>query len=110
MTISYTEYKKAKDSIKPYRPGESFLKIRFGYSNILVMPYKDGVKFLEVLEAAEAMTSEYSDTRITPLNKESVRIEIMSKEEYGQIKLCGLLDCSLSELIEAEASFQSKTN
>lgn len=81
---------------------EPYIKICIDYSNIFVVPYKDGIKMIEALRDAERMSSNYLDATIEPVTTDNLKIEILSKEQYNRHKLCTLLNCSMSDLIDAE--------
>lgn len=80
----------------------NLMKITFGYDNIIVLPYKDGIKLLECLERAEQFCRDktYEDVVIKPIKKNGITSCAMSFDEYSKYKIAMLLNINYKELDE----------
>lgn len=91
---------KSEPKIEPVK--SSKMVIRLGYSDVLVLDYKDGIKFIESLEKAEHLEEGYSHSNkgtIQPFKKGNLTFETMSGKEYEDRKMAGLLDLSYEQFI-----------
>ena len=81
-----------KEARKKREP--NYLKIKFGYDSIWVLPYKEGMLFLQAMELAEVYdTSNYNNPVIRGINKGEGYPEttILSREQYLMCKVAHLL-------------------
>lgn len=91
------DYAEALKEIRAKKPVDNYLVIKFGYDANLVLPYKDGLAFIESLKNAEQFDRAYTPTRIDQFNRTCMEITVMSREEYEQYKLSMLLGITLEE-------------
>ena len=94
---------KSEPKIEPVK--SSKLVIRLGYSDVLVLDYKDGMKFIESLEKAEHLDESYSSSSkgsIQPFKKGNLTFETMSGKEYEDRKMAGLLGLTYEQFINPE--------
>jgi len=93
MSLTISDYQAALKKI-PKDPKESYLLISFRYSVNFVLPYKQGIAFMEALEGAMVYESSYSSPpKYQPINEE-VTINTMSVENINDIKVAKLLNIS----------------
>lgn len=86
-----------------YKPDQNMAQV---YVNIpwqyaLVLPYEDALKLMASLERAELLTSKtYGSDVVTshPLGKEEIKMSLMSKQAYTNIKVAELLGLSHEQL------------
>jgi len=63
------------------------------------------VKFMETLEKAEQLEDSYSSNlkgTIKPIQKDTIRFELMSAKEYEDRKIAGLLNLSYDQYMNPE--------
>ena len=79
---------------------DNFMEVMFSYSN-LILPYEDGIKFMESLRNAEQKISpdggDYDDFIIVPI-KEKPSTKPISQKEYLDMKMAHLLGVTVKEL------------
>lgn len=106
--MTYEEAKKAFTAIKPK---DNYMLVRIGYDKEVVLPYKDGVNLLNCFASAEQLVDRWGDKcRIIGFDAEYLRFEVLSSNQYRQIKMAQLLGISLNsiqEMEKAEASSNS---
>ena len=94
---------KSEPKIEPVK--SSKIVIRLGYSDVLILDYKDGMKFIESLEKAEHLEEGYSSTdkgTIKPFKKGNLTFETMSGKEYEDRKMAGLLGLTYDNYVNPE--------
>ncbi len=71
----------------------NYIRIKFGWSEEIVVPYKAGVAFMESLELAEKINNE----RVTP---EDIQIttKIISHQQYTDMKKSYLLGATVDTI------------
>lgn len=97
------EYKEALSKAQATTPKQNYMVVKLGYSNNLVLPYKDGVKFLDAMANAEQIYESYSEQhRIAEVERGSITTNIMSHDEYVRFKVAALLGVSPDEVKNSE--------
>ena len=97
------EYKEALSKAQVTTPKQNYMVVRLSYSNNLVLPYKDGVKFLDAMTNAEQLYEPYSEQhRIAEVERGSITTNIMSHDEYVRFKVAALLGVSPDEVKNSE--------
>lgn len=92
------DFEEARKKVAAKKVPGNYLKIRLDYSTTIVLPYKDGLAFLQAFEHAEEMNDrDFKHTRIVPL-RERFHTEILSATEYQAYKMAALLDQSPAEI------------
>ena len=91
------EYKEALKKVQTSKNKANFMLIEVNWNNKIVLPYKDGLVYLNALINAESY-SDSGDIRIGGFNREDIVCRIISNEEYEQIKIANLLNISLSDV------------
>ena len=95
------DYEEAKKKAQAEKPKDNFIVIHL--DGKLVLPYKDGMKFLESLANAEKLPRYYSDKQyITPLEREDYSSTSMSRQEYDRYKIAALLNVSYDDVKQME--------
>ena len=101
------DYQEALKKIQVKKVKENFLLITFSYDLKLVLPYKDGVAFLNALANAEQLHDPYQKQHnIAELDRSKIAISPMSHEEYERYKIAALLNISVEEV----KNFSNHTN
>lgn len=96
------QFENAKKKIAADKPKENYLRIKLGYDNILVLPYKDGVKFIEALSHAQRIEGDYGrHKRMIPLEKGMIEISPFSASEFTRYQMATLLDISVDDIPES---------
>lgn len=101
------DYEEAKKLVAKSTKKENYLRITLTYGNSIVMPYKDGIQFLNSLASAEKYVEEWdsnvrkTNNKIVALNKDVFGITILSSAEYEKIKIAQLLGVSVDDLPES---------
>lgn len=90
--------KKVKEANK--NKGSNLMLIEFQWAFKVVLPYADGLAFMDSLKNAELIDSTHDDEkiRIMAFPRDKVTITVMSQEEYDQIKMAELLQVKLSDI------------
>lgn len=98
---SLEEYKQAAKAVRASKPKENLMVITLSYSMQMVLPYSQGVALLAALENAEVLSEQYQRPKtITGMDRDQVKVTVMSRSEYEQIKIANLLNVSLEEVQE----------
>ena len=101
-------YENAVKQVRAAKKPESYLSIRFGYSDRIVVPHKAALVLLDALATAEHYTGHYGKSPcLKQLDSDSLQVEAMSQSQYEDIKVAQLLNISLEDLKEAKK--QSET-
>lgn len=93
------EYAEALKKVQSQKPKENYLVIKLDYNTRLVLPYKDGIVFLEACKNAEQILNPHLEPRIVGV-QQAFSTEIMSADEYQAHKIAALLQISVSEAKE----------
>ena len=68
-----------------------YIEIKFGYSCNLVLPYDQGVKTLDLINAAEERIYKHSEYVIREFDAKDVEIRLISQADYTEAKTKALL-------------------
>lgn len=97
------DYAEALKKTTADKTKENFMLINFSYDKKVVLPYKDGVAFMQALSHAELLTEGYNEpTNIAGLDRDAVTSRVMSHAEYIRIKVATLLGIKLDEVLQYE--------
>lgn len=95
------DYTAALKKVRAEKPAENFMVLEFGYDNKIVVAHKDGVTVLAALASAEKLKESYGENpRISDLEREFVKFQHLSVQEYQRIKVATLLGISPNEVKE----------
>lgn len=77
----------------------NYMQIEYGWGNIYILPYLDGVAIQKHLINAESLnTDEYSFHKITPIVKDnSPKFTVISQQDYLKLKMRTLLKLTAPE-------------
>ena len=82
-------------------PKKNFLLVEFYWDKTIVLPYEDGIKFMESLRFMETYSSTHGEIKkILPVSSEEgpqVKTTILSQEEYLALKMNALLNVETRE-------------
>ena len=93
------KYKAAAKRVSAAKPSENFMVVQISYDTKLVLSHKAGLALITALENAELFKGSYSDKcRIIPIECDAISIQLMSLQEYQQIKIANILDVSLKDI------------
>lgn len=94
--MNYAEALKKAQSIKT---SDCYWVIELSYDNKIVLPHKAGVGFIDSLAQAEVLKDRYSEQHgIAPVDRSAIAIRQMSRIEYEQYKIAGLLLLTIEEV------------
>lgn len=97
------KYVDALKKVQAKKTRENFMAIKLGYDHTLLLPYKDGVAFMNSLSSAERLIDAYGKpARIQEYNRDAISFTIMSGIDYERHKIAALLNVTLEEVIAAE--------
>lgn len=93
------EYKEALEKVQGTTLKENYMVVSLGYSNKLVLPYKDGVTLMATMTKAEQLHESYNEQhRISEIERGTVTSVVMSHDEYTRFKIAALLGISPDEV------------
>jgi hypothetical protein len=90
-------YQEALKKVQANKNKDNFMLIEVNWDNKILLPYKDGLVYLNSLINAESY-SDSGDVRIGGIKQHDITCRIMSNEEYEQIKIANLLSISLADV------------
>lgn len=94
-------YEDAVKRVKTAKPKDNYIIINFGYDTKIVFPYKEGITVLASLVNAERLKEPYNEPhRINPIDREEVKSQVMSWEEYECFKIAALMNITPAEVKE----------
>lgn len=97
------DYKEALSKVQATTPKQNYMVVKLGYSNNPVLPYKDGVKFLDAMANAEQIYEPYSEQhRIAEVERGSISTNVMAHDEYIRFKVAALLGVTPDEVKTSE--------
>lgn len=79
-------------------PKSSYMMIRLGYGDGVIVPYAQGVQIIQALEFAETYKPDYGNHRIESLDPEQVTTVLITEERYQMLKMAKLLGVKIDEL------------
>lgn len=91
-------YAEAVKELQTKKAKDNFIVVKIGYEVLLVLPYKDGIAFLDAVKHAEQFDKSYSPTRIEALERSKIDFSFMPWQEYERYKLAGLLNITPEEV------------
>lgn len=95
------DYPEALKKVQTSKVQSNFLLISLGWDQKYVFPYKEGLAFIAAFETALRFKEEYDNkTRLTPIDRNQIDFHILSRQEYEDIQVAGLLNLKLSEVKE----------
>jgi hypothetical protein len=77
----------AIDTIKP-----AYIVIKIDYQTKLILPFRDGMTFLEIWSMGIEVVSEFNKPDVTRKAKKELTISFMSETEFKQMKMSSILD------------------
>lgn len=96
-------YRTVSHHVRTQATQENYLIFEISYDKKLILPFKDGMAFINALQVAEELNDEYNKPpRITSLEKGKIRISTLSRKDYENIKISALLNVSLEEVVRLE--------
>lgn len=92
-------YAEALKKLNSKTKKSNYLLIKFGYDCKILLPYKDGLVFLDSLSNAEKFVEKYNEPcRIVPMETNTIDCCILSGEEYEAHKIAALLNVTVDEV------------
>ena len=91
------KYEEALKKVQTSKNKDNFMLIEVNWNNKILLPYKDGLVYLNSLINAESY-SDSGDVRIGGINRDDITCRIISNEEYERIKIANLLNISLADV------------
>lgn len=97
------DYDAAFKKVQGHKPKENYMMIALGYSNKIILPFKDGVTFMATLANAEQLHEPYNEQhRISEIERGSFTSAVMSHDEYVRVKIAALLGVAPSEVKQTD--------
>ena len=85
-------YEQALKKVQATKSKENYLIIKIDYAKRLVLPYKEGMAFIQSLANAELLNEPYNEQHcITEMDRSAIVVEVMSFDEYLRFKIAPLL-------------------
>ena len=92
--ITADDLDKAIKAVRAEKKAESYIRIDKEYHTFLVLPYKQGVAFIQALEGAEIFEEFYSNPPQRKPISSMFTMRPMSRQEYEDYKVAELLGIS----------------
>ena len=89
--ITADDLNKAIKAVRAEKKAESYVRIDKEYGTFLVLPYKQGLAFMQALEGAEIFEERYSGPPQCKPISDLFAMRPMSREEYEDYKVAELL-------------------
>ena len=85
------------------KPKDNYMLLRMEYDKYLVLPMKDAIPFVNALTNAEQYKERYNEpSRIDPLDRSLLKFEMLSHQEYVNLKIATLLGMDVKDLTTTE--------
>lgn len=98
-------YKEAIKKVQATKTGENFIVVQFNYDKKLILPYSDGLVFMQSLQKGELLNSNYPrETTIEPFDLNTYTVNPLSRTDYEMYKVAQLLNMTLTEVKQASAT------
>lgn len=95
------DYKEALKTVQAKKTRENFMLISFGYSLKLILPYKDGLAFMESVSNGEMLSEPYNEApRIKGIERNVITVDHLSRDTYERYKIAELLGITVDEVKE----------
>lgn len=104
--ITADDLNKAIKAIRAEKKTESYVRIDKDYNTFLVLPYKQGIAFMQALEGAEIFERYYSGSLRTKPISDMFTMRPMSRQEYEDYKVAELLGISYNEVKQLREQHQ----
>ena len=89
--ITTDDLDKAIKAVRAEKKAESYVRIDKKYGTFLVLPYKQGMAFMQALEGAEIFEEPYSGPPQRKPISDLFAMRPMSRQEYEDFKVAELL-------------------
>jgi len=90
---------KALKAVRSSKKPESYVRIQMDYGNYLVLPYKQGIAFLQAVEGAVVVKNRYGEApSCRALDADTFQMAHLSQEDYETIRMAELLNVSLNDM------------
>lgn len=97
--MNYQEAVKKLKTDQALKNPNNYLRIEMSYGFHIVLPYKEGVSFIECLNHAQEYEKNYSTGPvISPIKQDNFKINMMSGEDYRDIKIANLMGVAVEDL------------
>lgn len=101
------DYQEALKKVQSTKAKDVFMRIELDYNISLVLSHKDGITLLNALANAEQITDRYGEKpRISGLDKDKIKVYLLSREDYDRIKIAQLLNLTLDDVKNLELQTQ----
>ena len=95
------EFTEALKKVQASKTPENFILVSLGWDQKYLFPYKEGMTLIAAFEKALRFKENYdSATRFLALDRNQMEFHVMSREEYEDIQIAGLLNLKVSEVRE----------
>ena len=95
------QFSEALKKVQASKNQDNFILVSLGWDQKYVFPYKEGLAFIAAFEHALYFKEDYdNNSRLTPLNRDHLAFHVLSREDYENIQIAGLLNLKLSQIKE----------
>lgn len=92
-------YEKAKKTAQTVKKRDNYIVVRISYEASLILPYKEGLAFIQAMGGAEQLSTTYNKPhRIQSIDPELLKVGVMSPEDYDRYKIAALLNVTIDDL------------
>jgi len=96
-------FEEAHKKVTAAKIKENYMVIKMSWGHKIVLPYKDGVTFINSLSNAEALNEPYDGQHtISEIDRNVLETHLLSHAEYVRIKVAALLGIKPADLIKIE--------
>ena len=106
--ITADDLNKAIKAVRAEKKAESYVRIDRDYNTFLVLPYKQGIAFMQALEGAEIFEGYYNDPPLIRPISGMFTMRPMSRQEYEDYKVAQLLGISYNEVKQLREQHQNQ--
>ena len=95
------EFTEALKKVQASKNQDNFILVSMGWDHKYVFPYKEGLAFIAAFERALRFEENYdNNSRLIPIKRDHLTFHVLSREDYENIQIAGLLNLKLSQIKE----------
>ena len=95
------EFTEALKKVQTNKNQDNFILVSMGWDQKYVFPYKEGMECIAAFEHALCFKEDYdNNSRLIPIKRDHLAFHVLSREDYENIQIAGLLNLKLSQIKE----------
>lgn len=95
------EFTEALKKVQASKNQDNFILVSMGWDQKYVFPYKEGLAFITAFERALRFMEDYDGNyQLIPIDRDHPTFHVLSREDYENIQITGLLNLKLSQIKE----------